>query len=477
MPVHAFFNKKVSGFFTVAIGSLFFFPSPVFAQSTLRAKLPTSPWAFDGELRLEHLNYPTSIPESPQLNQSNLLSARLQATYQSSFLKNKADVVLGRYLNSNVNEAGVYELYVSRNTSSANLQWAVGRKKEHWNQVDSDFNLGLWQPNWAIDTLRTEEQGLSGIFLKDSFGPLQAMALVSPWFVPTMGPALQQDSGKLEPVNRWVRAPSNLSKIRNRTLPLVYSLDVPDYSDLVNKPGVGARIQVGSQLTGPWASVGYAHKPVNGLMLKYNSSLVLSESAGTTGEAVISPVVGYHDLYSAEFGWSKMEWNFSLSAARDQPKEVAVEGEFIQQKLEPISVVGAHFEREISVFKRSFQTTISYMKAQGGEIRDFDSAGVAQGALFDSRLLYTNALLFSADTEVVVFAKPVRLKVKYLREWDQQGSIISIESQMTLAKKMRAVLGIDVLGPDSLDDKESDTRFINQFRANDRLFAGVSYVF
>lgn len=433
----------------------------------------------DGFLRVEQISYPTELPESPQLSQSNLISARVVLGQHSENYESKFDFVAGQYVDTKVNELGVYEIYTSKIFTTDRHQISIGRKREHWNQVDSDFNLGLWQPNWAIDTLRTEEQGLAGIFLKTTVGPFQLLALASPLFVPTMGPALQEDNGKLEPVNRWVRSPSSLSKIRDRTMPLIYSIDVPDYADLVNKPGAAARIMVGQKDSGFWATVGYAHKPVNSLMLKYDAQLVLSETQGTMGEAIISPVVGYHDLTSADIGYGAENWMVSASAMTDKPQEIVVPGESIQQKLYPLTVVGLHLDQKLNLgfLKYPIKTQFGYMKASGGEIRDFDASGAEQGALFDSRVLLTNAGFYKLGFETRILQKKVTTQFKYLRDWAQQGSIVSAELQIFPANAMAVVLGADALGPDSTANKDTDTGFINQFRANDRLYGGLNYVF
>ena len=447
--------------------------------STTEIGVSQTGWQADGYLRVEQMGYPTELPESPDLSESNLLSARVNLGFLSDKYESKFDFVAGQYLDTTVNELGVYELYAARIFNNGKSQVSLGRKREHWNQTDSDFNLGLWQPNWAIDSLRTEEQGLSGIFLKTKIGPFQFLALASPLFVPTMGPALQEDDGKLEPLNRWVRSPSNISKIRDRTRPLIYSIKVPDYSELVNKPGAAARIMFGETDSGFWATVGYARKPVNSLMLKYDAQLVLTESQGTVGEAIISPVVGYHNLTSADVGYGSESWMVSASFLADSPQDLEVPGESIQQKLSAINVMGWHFDQKLNLrfLRFPLKTQLGFMKVSGGQIRDFDATGAEQGALFDSRVLFTNAGFYKLGFETRLFQKKIISNFKYLRDWDQQGSIVSAEFQFYPAQQMSLLVGADALGPDSTENRDTDTRFINQFRANDRVYGGMTYVF
>jgi hypothetical protein len=65
--------------------------------------------------------------------------------------------------------------------------------------------------------------------------------------------------------------------------------------------------------------------------------------------------------------------------------------------------------------------------------------------------------------------------VKYLREFDQQGDLVGAEMSLQATRSWAVSVGADVL---SVDNEDSvDGTFLNQFRANDRYYGGLTYVF
>src|SRR5205814_9510507 len=56
------------------------------------------------------------------------------------------------------------EAYVGTTREQSDLQIAAGRKLEHWNRLDDDWRLGIWQPRYRWDYLDPETVGLTGAF-------------------------------------------------------------------------------------------------------------------------------------------------------------------------------------------------------------------------------------------------------------------------------------------------------------------------
>jgi hypothetical protein len=67
--------------------------------------------------------------------------------------------------------------------------------------------------------------------------------------------------------------------------------------------------------------------------------------------------------------------------------------------------------------------------------------------------------------------------IKYLREFDQKGTLINSEFTYYPQTSIALILGADIIGVDDSSETNKDGRFLNQFRANDRFYGGMSYVF
>ncbi|RYZ93757.1 MAG: hypothetical protein EOP11_27335, partial [Proteobacteria bacterium] len=64
-----------------------------------------------------------------------------------------------------------------------NFSIYVGRKKYFWNELDSYWGLGLFQPRFRWDYLNERENGLFGVFVGHQSEFIQATAFVTPIFI------------------------------------------------------------------------------------------------------------------------------------------------------------------------------------------------------------------------------------------------------------------------------------------------------
>lgn len=436
---------------------------------------PLSERSFFGQVRFENMQYLSEVPEAPQLTQSQLLSARLSGAGYLGLnprLSVGVDVTAGTYFSRRHSHIYVNEAYSKYDfTSSKDI--SLGRRKFEWSEMDSRWQLGLWQPKFTLDALRPEDQGLTGVFYNSREEKSEFILMGTLIFIPTMGPEIREEGGSLVSDSRWYRQPSGSWEFNNQQTPIVYDLDVPDMGSLVSKPGMATMYRLGAKREGPRASASWAYKPVNDLLLKRQNFQVI-----TTTEVKVSPAVTYHNLYSMDLGYAWSVVNASLSYTADSPDEKRPDPDWAIQKLKPVRIYSANLDFDLNrIFLRPMQIQTSYLRTYGGEIEDIDSAGEKDFmTLFDSRFKYTNAAMIKLQTELArPYSKPVISKFNYIYEFDQKGSIWGLEFQIYPTRSWGLVMGADLLGVE--EETATDKRFINQFRANDRYYGGMSYVF
>lgn len=432
-----------------------------------------------GYLRLEEMKYQSSIPENTQLNQSLLASAHFQAQTHGPSFQLGLDAAAGKYLDLGGSQYSVHELYGTVFFNGQN-QASVGRKLEFWSKLDQDWQLGMWQPRSLFDSLRPEDSGLTGVFYKHRQGDAEFLAFASPVFIPTMGPEIKQKNGSLVSDSRWYRSPSATFPFFGKQTRIVYSLDIPDLAKLVNNPGLGLRFKMGADSGGFWISGNGGYKPMNSLLLKYRQNLYAPEQGSQTGEVSISPDVGYHQLWGVDLGYRfSRSLNSSISYMEDRPESKAIEAPYVMQNPKAMKAFSFHLENNVALpfLLEPVTVTGNYLRVFGGDIVDYDSTGTARGAIFDQRFNFTHAGSIRVDFSTLVYSKRVTSSFKYLREWDQSGTLINGEIDFYPIKSLALILGADILGVDDGSDENVDTRFLNQFRANDRVYGGMSYVF
>ncbi len=449
-------------------------------KSEVAPKTPTR-LRVHGEIGTESIQYPTAIAGRPQLSQNNSFEAFVKMEFENSWSEGRLQFQGAKSGHLNSQYIAVQEAYLG---TSGGTGISLGRKIYFWNQADEDWNLGLWQPLHLEDGLRPVPQGLTGLFYNSDGPMLQFLAFASPLFIPTMSPALAEQNGELVSESRWFRPlPRRVSVMEAKPTELVYRMKVPNARDLVLQASYGARLRVGSADRGPWVAVAYAQKPINSLFVKYDAS-VIARGLNPLGQIEVGPIVARHELASADLGWNFEKVRLGISYLQDVPgirlpenslNSEGFQSDYYQQQPRPLRVASMHLNSsfDIPLLERELTWKILYLRARTEETSEFDSQGVERSAFIPNRLNFTNAAVLQTDLK---WNFRWTTTFKYLREFDQLGSIWNFETEFKPGR-WAFRLGIDVLGVDDEIVQEGDNRFINAYRQNDRVYGGLAYVF
>ena len=446
--------------------------------SSLTAPKPetSKPAQVYGQIRFEGMQYLTPIESQPQLTYSQLLSARLSSIKETHYADFAGDISGGTFFSRGQSHYVVHEAYVASNTSlSKTFKATLGRRKFDWSEMDKRWQLGLWQPNFAIDALRPEEQGLVGIFLEDTRPNLQFVVFGSPLFIPTMGPDIHEEDGGLVADSRWYRSPSRKYDFNSRVNSIQYDLDVPDAMKLASNQSIAAMTRIGSKEQGPWMVVSAGRMPVNDLILsRQNFKSASSDQVDVT----VVPAVTYHTLVSTDVGYTSGNVTTSVSYSEDKPQEKRPDEDWSIQKLEAIKAFSFATDFSLAdIFSRTLAIQLGYLKVDGGGIQDILYDGQPDDfTLFDTRTKFYNAAQFRVEGQLAsLWKRPLVTRFKYLYDFDQRGSLLNTEFLYYPSQKWALLMGADVLGVQ--DNLHDESGFLNQYRANDRLYGGMTYVF
>lgn len=435
-----------------------------------------------GGVRFEASQYFSSIAANPKLDQSQLVMTSFQLKNRTQSTRSVVDFNAGKYFDWGGSHFAVSELYTSGVFNNQRTQVSLGRKIEFWSQVDSDWQLGLWEPKYNLDALRPMNQGLTGLFFKHQFGSWELLAYGTPVFIPTMNPEIKEQNGGLVSDSRWYKTPSRSSSVLNKDTQVYYSLNIPDIKRLVSNPGAGARLKWGGLEDGPWMSINLSKKPINTLLMRYDANMAVT-SSNTYGEVVVGPAVGYHTLGGMDMGYYYSGGMVSVSYLEDSPKYQEPEKEagkdWVQQQPGALSIYSLHsdFNFETRYLSDAIGLSFDYLRIVEKQTRDLDSLGGDRGSLLPYRMNFSNALSVKSVISSHLMGKRVLTHLKWLRDFDQLGTIIGAEMNVYPAQKWAFFMGADVLAVDDSSETNADPRFINQFRANDRVYGGMNYVF
>ncbi|WP_413584594.1 transposase [Bdellovibrio sp. HCB274] len=426
-----------------------------------------------GQIRLEGMQYFTPVPDAPRLTYSQLLSARLSVLKETSWLDAAFDVTGGTYFSRGQTHMIMHEAYIA--SKGETFKVFAGRKKKDWSDIDHRWNLGLWQPYLNLDSLRPEEEGLTGIFFDYNQKNYQVMAMVTPMFIPSMGPDVREEGGGLVADSRWYRAPSRNYDFNSRINTIYYKLDIPEQAKLVNNGGASLMTRLGDKSKGTWVVASAGYLPVNDLILKRQA---FKQTSDDKLDVTVSPAVTYHKIASVDLGYSFKAVKTTLSVLHDEPEVRYPDEEWVMQKLEPLQAYSVAADFVLTdIITRAIAVQVAYLKVVGGGIQDITATGDADDfTLYDSRMKFTNSLMLRLEGQVATwFKRPLVTRIKYLYDYDQRGSLLNTEFQYFPTQKWAVVLGGDVLGVQ--DEGYKTSSFLNQFRANDRFYGGMTYVF
>nr|BFD67295.1 hypothetical protein HAGR004_23170 [Bdellovibrio sp. HAGR004] len=426
-----------------------------------------------GQIRMEGMQYMSVIPEAPQLTYSQLLSARLTGLKETSWADFAGDFSGGTFFSRGQSHIVVSEAYIA--SKGQNFRVFAGRKKKDWSEMDRRWQLGLWQPKFAIDALRPEEQGLTGFFADYNTSGWEIVGMATPVFIPSMGPDIREEGGGLVSDSRWYRAPSRNYDFNNNINTIQYKLDIPEAAKLADNGGAAMMGRLGNKEKGPWVVLSGGYLPVNELILKRKNFKAASEEKV---DVTVSPDVTHHILKSVDVGYTLGRVKASLSYLEDDPVEKRPDPEWSIQKLMPIKAYSAAFDFSLSdIFTKTLAFQLEYLKIEGGGIQDILSDGTPDDfTMFDERLKFTNALSVRVEGQLAsFFRRPFVTRFKYLYDYDQRGSLLNTEFLYYPSQKWALVVGGDVLGVQ--DENHDPSGFLNQYRANDRFYGGMTYVF
>jgi hypothetical protein len=321
----------------------------------------------------------------------------------------------------------------------------------------------------------------------------------SPIFVPERGVPVSNDNGQLISDSPWFISPPNRIQVLTRDTPLKYDLQVPPMSKLLFHPGASGMVRLGEK-SGPWISGAYAYKPMNQLLLSYDGKLMVNDnrSAVDVASVPVVPRVVYHHVVSGEAGFNQEVVSGWVSALVDRPGHdygPALSGTWTQQTvttsvaISPTVMVHLKDDHE-----NRMKAEMSYLYQEGGNGPDVSADGktlLTGQSVFESRYPFQSALKLGGEVEMPSLLSAIGLHhagatsvaSSLLYDTKNQGSIFSLDLKYLPSTRWEIGVGADLLGSQDTSSNQTASNssgpndFIGRFQANDRLRAGVKYVF
>ena len=414
---------------------------------------------------------------SSDYDNGSLQQAEVEFGYKrrsGSFFTN-TDLILGTFSTEESVYFALPEAYVGFGDKTLSI--TAGRKIENLSFADSFYNLGLIQGFATNDYINYFQGGLVGLAAHYNEGSFGFNLSYNPIFIPNQAPTVKIQDGKAFTTNRWAAVPPEQFRLGDQNRDIIYAISDYSVSDIVSNSGFMANVFIGEQ-NRPTAELTYGHLPLNDLVFQRDT---FADIATFHGNVILTPMVGYHDIVSADLNLDAGNLKSTFSFIGDHPINKQAEGLQTMQTLEPLNILSAYFSYDFNkALGRKLELYVAAANIAGGDIKDLTSDGKVSDITYaNSRTLFKRPVRFGAKGDLF-FISGRALQVDMNLTYDQalKGSLLSAALKYNFTKSFNANLGLDMIGVEQENTSSAErSNFLDQYKANDRVSAGVGYVF
>jgi len=355
----------------------------------------------------------------------------------------------------------IRELYFNYQIDS-NSKFFFGRKINNWSQLDSEWNMGLFNPQFRWNALAPETQGLTGLFYEKKEAIWDLSLFASPIYIPDQGPGYELKEGKFQNSNPFFSSPpQNVSFKNGVILPIDYEIQKPETSEVVFQTLYGAQLHLGEK-HGFFANVAGMHKPANQLSLGYKVVGVVDRV-----RINVVPKVYTETNLATDFGYHDEWGGLSFSMLYSNPKAASYDTGFNAPEFQESLSYGPQLVLEYKPFK----IEMAYLDTNGGDVKEVGPDASANRSALSQRFLYRQAFQIQIS-HADVFFKSFRLDSSLQYRQSDKDEFKQIHFKQRVNIRGPWAFWIDALLIETAEDTISN---MGPYRNLDQVFLGVTY--
>lgn len=177
---------------------------------------------------------------------------------------------------------------------------SVGRQILNWNENENYWLLSTLNPNQGFYLLSEKKEGLVGVQYDYKFSRNVDLSLFFSYFyVPSTNPSLEVENGNVTSKSEWAKLPPKYTVLEGNTLPLYYSINMPDiYNDVIKNKSLGFRLSATNDTKDAEISAFFMYKPENSLRMNADARYDQDRDLVAVDA---SPLVNHHMYYGLQY--------------------------------------------------------------------------------------------------------------------------------------------------------------------------------
>ena len=367
-----------------------------------------------------------------------------------------------------LNYLNISEFYF-KSSQTDDEYFYFGRKRMHWSELDSRWDLGVWEPLFKWNPLSPEHQGLSGIFWQANKPLYSLMLFASPLYIPDQGPSFEIEDGSFIKGNPWFRRPPESIRIWSEATAIDYRFEMPDETQIVLQKSFGSKLAFGDP-NGLSAQLSYIYKPANQLAIGYDGNLDVGKLKGAVE---LKPQVFYHSLTGGDLTYRNGQVHVGLSTLLDRPDKT---DHFEQKWTHPVFSDATLWSAFAEWTGNHWGVSYQHLDILGGDVVESGDLANSKRAAMMVRYPFQQAEKVTL-TSNHFFKKNRQLqnRVSITHSAKNDFDLIQASSRLRLSAVWSVLGELQLVRSGALSTENQNE--IAQFLNNDRLMFGAVYVF
>jgi hypothetical protein len=361
----------------------------------------------------------------------------------------------------------VRELYYTTEFFSTNLH--IGRRIHEWTKEEDLKPTGFWNNAWDFNKSDPQLEGNIGLFIEKNFNSKNKLnVFISPLSLPKFVSHNEiRQQGDVVGNTPWSLTPPNQVDYSGLNLPVNYALDEIDYVDLISALQVGASYDYEGDTA--FFKSSYLFGPSKDLDMGLDFILDSTDQSTPVEISILPQSYNVHRL-GLDFGFKWSSQSVTGLSVNHRERERGLIDDPRQSFIGLSSGSVFQLYHKESLMKDKVRLT-AFIN-ENTQITNQSNGEL--GELLESYLSVPFRFVRGGGLKIEsLLSDKAEIFVMAYYDVEQEGVLARLRIESNFIKRFKAQIGFDVV--EALNDQAEG--FYRDFRENDFIYGGVSYVF